>query len=102
MQMNRFIYSQACKVTVYRTTLLKKHPKQTKTWLHSPSTPDIVSAQGYAIAHTPGLHPAFGPERFDFILHEGFEIVLHRQGTLLQLVTAQLHTHQVTQESPAK
>lgn len=60
---------------MYRTTLLKKRP---------------------------GLHPAFGPEWLDFILHEGFEIVLHRERALLQLITAQLHTHQVTQQSPGK
>lgn len=64
--------------------------------------PDKASAQGYDIAHTPGLHPAFGPERFDFILHECFEIVFHRQRTLLQLIAAELHTHQVAQESPGE
>lgn len=51
----------------------------------------------------PGLHPSFGPEWFDFGLHEGLEVLLQGLRVLaLQLVAAQFHPHQAAQQRPDK
>lgn len=51
----------------------------------------------------PGLHPSFRPERFDFGLHEGLEVLLQRLRVLaLQLVAAQFHPHQAAQQHPGE
>lgn len=47
--------------------------------------------------HSPSLHPAFRPQRFNFCFHKSFEVVFHRLRFLaLQLIESQLHPHQIT------
>lgn len=85
--------------------LFEQNPVNNKPTLVHGKTTTFVRSASWEIrrGHAPGLHPAFRPERFDFRLHEGFEVVFQRQRVLaLQLVTAQLHPHQVAEQRPEK
>lgn len=86
---------------VSHSALFKQHPEKQreKEMKFSEST----SFTSLWCRNPPGLHPAFGPQRFDLGLHEDLEVILGWEWTLtLQLVTAQLHPHQITQQCPAQ
>lgn len=78
----------------------KKHTRDVKIQTKRSESKHDVAAVRSPKMHTPGLHPAFRPQRLHFSLHEGFEVVLRGKRVVLslQLVTAQLYPHQVTQQ----
>ena len=61
-------------------------------------TLDIMAVHG----SSPGLHPAFGPERSDLSIQKHLHIVLPGRGLVvpLQIIALQFYLHHVAEQLP--